>query len=200
MDRYEIGGSEASDIPNKLGLKDPYSINEAEFAGFLAAQEAAVDALSPDTVFTLAYLYNLHRAALGEVYEFAGKLRTVNMSKDGFVFPSAAFLEQTMETFERAFLEPLNAGIILADERLLDHVAALHAELLYIHPFREGNGRTIRLFTRLISLAKRGHDLDFQSFAGSERFSRYVAAVQQAATGEYSLMQALFREADMPLG
>lgn len=192
MDRYTINTNEASDLPNLLGLTNPKEINEAEFIGFIHAQNTAIDALGEATIFSLEYLYTLHREALEAVYDFAGRLRTVNMSKNGFAFPAAAFLPSTMQTFEKMFLTPINQAAELDQKSFLLKLAALHAELLYIHPFREGNGRTVRLFTGLISLAKTGKDISFDVLNEKDNFVRYVAAVQQAAAGEYTLMQELF--------
>lgn len=193
MSRYNVGGNEAELLPNKLGLTDTDDINAEEFIGFTEAEHWAIDGLSVDTTFSLEYLYKLHRKALWRLYEFAGRLRTVNMSKSGFAFPAAEFLPANLQDFEHAYLDPINQNTW--DEKpLLDHLAALHAELLYLHPFREGNGRIIRLFTKLIYLAKIGKELDFALIAEGNNFDRYVKAVQQAARGEHSLMQELFRE------
>lgn len=181
-------------MPNNLGLTDQDVINEEEAAGFLRTKETAVDQLDTDTQFSLQYLYGLHREALGCLYDFAGRLRTVDMSKGGFMFAPAQFLPQTIEVFEQQYLDPLNAGMWDTDT-LLNHLAAMHAELLYIHPFREGNGRIVRLFTELIWFAKTGEELDFDFINEGNNFERYIAAVQQAANNEHGPMQELFREA-----
>lgn len=194
MNRYDTNAGEGEVLPNKLGLTDAEAINREELVGFAQAEHDAIDALQSDTVFSLDYLYDLHRKALGGLYDFAGNLRTVNMSKDGFAFPAAGFLPVNLQEFEKNYLEPIRRSDEWDDEALRDHVAALHAELLYIHPFREGNGRIVRLFTKLILLARRGKELRFENLAGEKNIQRYIEAVQQAATGEHSLMRALFRE------
>ena len=193
-DRYDTNPNECELLPNKLGLTDQDAVNEEEATGFLRVEQAAIDALSTDTVFSLRYLYDLHQAAFGHLYEFAGRLRTVNMSKSGFIFPAAEFLPQAMEDFSREHLNPLNAGEWDNRAELLKHLAAMHAELLYLHPFREGNGRIVRLFTKLIFLARVGEELDFELLIKGDNFQRYVAAVQQAAREDYSLMEELFSE------
>lgn len=193
-DRYDTHPGEEELLPNKLGLTDPDKINEEEAAGFLRTEQAAIDTLSVGTVFSLEYLYSLHERALGHLYDFAGRLRTVNMSKGDFMFAPAHTLPQTTGDFEKKYLEPVNAHEGSDDDSLLEHLAAMHAELLYIHPFREGNGRIARLFTKLIFLAKRGEEFDFELITRGDNFERYVTAVQQAARQEYDLMKALFRE------
>lgn len=75
----------------------------------------------------------------------------MNISKGGFTFPAAKFLEASMGEFETSVLrkEPL---IPASPEALIAHLAKVHGELLFIHPFREGNGRNARLLLDLISL------------------------------------------------
>ena len=193
-DRYDSHPNEGELLPNKLSLRDRGAIDEEEVAGFLRAELNEIDALSSDTVFSLDYLYGLHREALGHLYDFAGRLRTVDMSKSGFMFAASRFLPQTMGVFEREYLDALNAREWDDVVPLMENLAELHAELLYIHPFREGNGRVIRLCTKLIFLAKTGDELDFELITKDNNFARYVAAVQQASIKEYDLMKELFRE------
>ena len=195
MSKYAIGKeSEDADLPNKLGLTNSNDINQEEFVGFTIAEQLAIDALNDETLFTLDYLYMLHASALGHLYDFAGKLRTVNMSKDEFAFPAAQFLPETMAEFEVTFLQKINDVRVHDEEELLNKLAEMHAELLYIHPFREGNGRIARLLTRLIYLAKTGKFLKFEKINEGTNFVRYVAGIQQAAANDYSIMRGLFAE------
>lgn len=193
MDKYSTNTAEGEVLQNKLGLTDLASINEEEVVGMVRTKQQAIETLNISTAFPLEYLYKLHEDAFGHLYDFAGKLRTVDMSKDGFMFPAAKYLPENLREFEKKFLVPLGSGA-LDGEALQKHLAALHAELLYIHPFREGNGRIIRLFTELISLAKAGKEPNFAIINKEGNFKRYVAAVQEAAGGTYDLMQELFAE------
>ncbi len=193
MDKYSINAGEGEILPNKLGLTDPVLIHEEEIVGTVQTKQKAIEALSPDTIFSLAYLYKLHAYAFGNLYDFAGNVRTVDMSKEGFMFPSAKFLPDNLAEFEKKYLVPLQ-NETWDDVSLQQHLAAMHAELLYLHPFREGNGRVVRLFTELVSLAKRGSEPNFEIINKEGNFERYIKAVQQAVHGKYDLMQALFSE------
>jgi len=75
---------------------------------------------------------------------------------------------------------------------LLKQVAPLHAELLFIHPFREGNGRTARLFVDLIALKNGFERFDFEKIT-EKRMPEYITAVQAAADENYEPMINLFR-------
>lgn len=195
MSRYSVGNEEEGPIlPNILSLTTIDQINQEEFVGFTLAAQNAIDELSEQTLFTLDYLYRLHRSALGHIYEFAGNLRTVNMSKDNFTFVSAQFLNHNLLKFEADFLDRINGTVWERDKDLRNILAEMHAELLYLHPFREGNGRVVRLFTRLIYLSKVGEELNFDVINEGGNFRRYITAVQEASTNSHFLMKELFGE------
>jgi len=135
--KYQTSYDQNENLPNKQGLLNKDEINLAEFEGFLTAEILLTDKLTSKTKFNLKYIQNIHLLALGELYDFAGKWRTVNLSKGGFVFASAQFLDQTMEYFENEMLKDLPKSYA-SKEDLLDDVAKIHAELLFIHPLEKG--------------------------------------------------------------
>ena len=189
MDKYQTSAHEIEVLPNLLGLTDHKSIGLAEYEGFLRANIMLTEALKPTTKFTLKYLLEIHRLALGHLYAFAGRYREVNISKGGFAFPAARFLAASMQQFEQEWLRkplPKEPG------NLLDLVGAIHGELLFIHPFREGNGRTARLLADLM-IEQRGHQRLRWELIDETVFPRYVAAVQQSGLGNYAPMQALMQ-------
>lgn len=190
--KYSVPGSEGEILPNLLGLTTKEQIDDAEFKGFLGAQIDLIRDLPETDTFDLPYLYTLHKKALGQVYFFAGKLRTVNISKGGFAFPAARFLPQAMEEYEKNMLMPLSEGYD-DHEQLVYDLAKSHAELLFIHPFREGNGRAARLFAMLIYLKHTGKRVDFENIL-KHGYDKYIAAVQAAAQQHYELMAELFRK------
>jgi cell filamentation protein len=192
--KYDAPGNEDEVLPNLLGLSDRRAIELAEAEGFFRAELVLYGELNDDTVFDVAYIKRLHRLALERVYEFAGKFRGVNISKGGFTFPAAKFLDASMQDFEVTVLrnEP---SVPSSREALIAHMAIVHAELLFIHPFREGNGRAARLLLDLLALKHGYEKLDFKPM--KDRFDDYVAAVQHAASGDYAAMEQLIRS-DFP--
>lgn len=134
----------------------------------------------------------IDNAAWGHLYDFAGTLRTVNMSKGGFTFPAARFLHQACANFDHEWLKPLNSAFT-QEADLINHLAGLHAEQLYIHPYREGNGRTARLFTNLVLIKHELPELNFDRITPG-RMEEYIVAVQSAANKNYTPMQSLFNE------
>ena len=179
MVKYNTNNDESELLPNLLNLSTQADIEQSEFQGFLYAALYFSQKLNKRTRFNLKYIADIHKKALGHLYSFAGKYRTVNMSKGGFVFPSVLYLEQSMQQFEKEFLLPLpnqydNINLLIKD------IAAIHAELLFIHPFREGNGRTARLLASLMAQKEGFSPLNFKIIT-EDKFTGYVQAVQKAA-------------------
>lgn len=184
MDRYTTNESEREILPNLLGLSTQEEIAEAEFEGFLTAEIVFTEQLTNQTCFNCKYIKEIHKLALGHLYSFAGKYRTVNMSKGGFLFPTARFIPESMQLFEDEILSKL-PDIYPDKKALIRDVARVHGELLFIHPFREGNGRTARIFANLM-VRKQGYEgLKFNRI----NFREYVIAVQQISGQHYLPME-----------
>jgi cell filamentation protein len=125
------------------------------------------------------------------LYDFEGEVRQVNLSKGGFMFPAARFLPSAVKEFEKEFLEPL-PDTFEDYEHLIDHVAPLHAELLFIHPFREGNRRIERFFNDLITLKSGFERFNFEKIT-EKNMPEYIKAVQAAPDKNYEPMIQIFR-------
>ena len=189
--KYETPNSEGEILPNKLGLKDKKSIEKEEYRGFLRAELKFESELDSIRSFDWQLISSIHKTALGHLYEFAGKIRQVNMSKGGFLFPAAKFLPDAIKTFEKDFLK--TSPVEITDElHLIQVVAPLHAEFLFIHPFRDGNGRTARLVVNLIALKHGFESFNFDPIK-KNRMDEYIFCVQSAADKNYQPMIELFK-------
>lgn len=186
--KYDLPDEEGEVLPNLLGLTNAREVGDAEFEGFLRAEILLSQSLTEQTRFNLNYVCQIHRLALGHLYSFAGKVRQVNLSKGGFAFPAARFLEQSLLEFEREVLSKL-PNRYSDPEMLIRDIATVHAELLFIHPFREGNGRTARILAGLMARKEGFEGLNLEAMANAN-FSEYVRAVQRAAGQDYSPMIA----------
>ena len=87
---------------------------------------------------TVNGLKQIHGYLFGGLYDFAGKIRTVNISKGGFKFAAAEFLPETLDQIEKM------------SEDSFDLIIDKYVEMNVAHPFREGNGRTTRIWLDLI--------------------------------------------------
>ena len=186
MNRYSTNGEEGEILHNLLGLTDEEAIHNAEFEGFLTAEILFTENLTPKTKFTIKYICDIHRTALKELYSFAGHFRSVNVSKGGFVFPAGRFIPNNMRIFEKEILAHL-PDHYANQEELIKDIAKVHGELLFIHPFREGNGRTARILANLMARKQGYTGLNFSRV----NFDEYIIAVQQVARKDYSRMEKI---------
>ncbi|MBL1220259.1 Fic family protein [Chryseobacterium sp. L7] len=184
--KYRIPGEESEILPNKLGLKNPQDIAISEFEGFLEAEIILTENLHSRTKFNIKYILKIHKLALSHLYTFAGKYRNVNISKGGFHFSSAKYLSESMSMFENEILLKL-PSVYNDREALINDVAKVHGELLFIHPFREGNGRTARILANLMVRKAGFNALEFEK-VDEKKFEQYVFAVQSCAAKNYEPM------------
>lgn len=89
-------------------------------------------------VGTVSGLQQIHAYLFGGLYDFAGKIRQVNIAKGGFQFAMAQYLPQTLANIERM------------PESTLEEIVDKYVEMNIAHPFREGNGRATRIWLDLM--------------------------------------------------
>ena len=90
--------------------------------------------------------YNIHYYLFQDVYPFAGKYRIVNIEKNHYGFADYQLISQKID--EELLLMHQDSQTISSKYEFACHLARYYVELLAIHPFREGNGRSIREFIR----------------------------------------------------
>jgi cell filamentation protein len=96
------------------------------------------DLIENDEIGKLISLQKIHGYLFEGLYPFAGKIRTKNISKDGFVFANSAFLPQILKTIDEM------------PEAIFDEIVRKYVEMNIAHPFMEGNGRTTRIWLDLM--------------------------------------------------
>lgn len=101
-------------------------------------------------VGTVAGLCAIHRALFGGLYDFAGKVRTLNIAKGNFRFANALYLNEALAAIERM------------PETTFDEIVAKYVEMNIAHPFMEGNGRATRIWLDLILKKRLGCVIDWQ--------------------------------------
>lgn len=146
MRRYEASGAESQFEPgsdsvlrNKLGITDPDVMEEVETGSLERMKSRSLAALDTDHRFTAKYICDLHLDWLGEIYAFAGKYRTVNVSKR-FVFAVATYVPQMMSDLEKNQLREHMPCSGFDQQRLATALASVHAELLITHPSGKKTG------------------------------------------------------------
>jgi cell filamentation protein len=189
--KYLSSKDEGELLPNLLKLTDKESIEQSEFEGFLLAELTLTDELSIRTKFNIKYINRIHKLALSHLYSFAGTYRTVNMSKGGFLFPAAQFVSKNMITFEDEILSKMPDEYDNIDSLVRD-IAIVHGELLFIHPYREGNGRTARVLANMMARKQGYKGLNFDKI-DDKVFPKYVSAVQAVAGKDYLAMERIIK-------
>ena len=138
-------------LENRLGILDSAELaREEERLSKRRAVElfesGALDQLEPGTV---AALREIHRQLFQDVYAFAGELRTVNLAKGNFRFAPLMYLEAALANIEKM------------PQGCYDEIVEKYVEMNIAHPFREGNGRSIRLWLDQMLKAGIGQVVDW---------------------------------------
>jgi cell filamentation protein len=136
---------------------------------------------------------HIHQLWLGDIYPWAGEYRRVNLGKGGFQFANAQLIPNLMREWERGPLAKYTPCNTFDPARLAQAMAVVHAELILIHPFREGNGRVARLLALLMGLQADLPAVDFTPLSGRNRL-RYIGSIHAAVARDYRPLTALFQK------
>jgi cell filamentation protein len=164
---------------------------EAESQALEIAQEAALERYGPHHRFSAKDVCELHRLWLGPIYLWAGQYRTINIGKGGFQFAHAPLIPRLMDELERGPLRRHTPCRQTDKAAVADGLAEVHAELILVHPFRDGNGRLARLLAMLMALQADLPPLDFSPMAGRGK-RPYIAAIHAAMSADYAPLKRLF--------
>jgi cell filamentation protein len=173
-DPYEQFGTGC--LANKLGITDPDVLAVAEFRLVSIRDVQAARASIPGN-FGLAHLQKFHHFLFRDVYSWAGKTRTVDISNPGAHFCHWRYVDDEVSA---VLGELVDDGYLVGFNResFVSSLAHYYGELNVRHPFREGNGRTLRAFLRQLSEAV-GYQLDWselkqgQEYRGLQVTSKY---------------------------
>ena len=172
---------------NKLNIRAQAQLDENE----LVLTSAKILQIELEPMYEepdFAHLKQLHRIMFGELYDWAGTIRTINMSKLRTAFcPMDQIESLAAEIFSR--LQGLHYFRDCSREELIAELADLYGSLNYLHPFREGNGRVQRLYFRQLARWI-GHSLNFAAIDSD----RMMIATIHASAGIMDDLQQLFDE------
>ena len=171
-------------LENKLNIADPTELARMEEKiskkkavelfenGFLDHYEAG----------TFAMLAAIHRYLFDEIYDFAGKVRTVNIAKGNFRFAPVMYLQAALENVEKM------------PQSTFDEIIEKYVEMNIAHPFGEGNGRSARIWLDLILKKELNMVIDWSTVDKED----YLMAMERSPIKDieikYILKQALTNE------
>lgn len=146
---------ENSDVPiNKLDIHDSQLLHELERELLLQSYEYFHTKLTDATCFDENYLKSIHKHLFDTLYTWAGEYRTVNISKGTSMFCPY----MNLDAFSADIFKQLEKENYLRDyedpelvKKFADRLAYYMCELIVLHPFNEGNGRSLRLFFDMIT-------------------------------------------------
>ncbi|WP_164121500.1 protein adenylyltransferase Fic [Sharpea azabuensis] len=127
-------------LDNKLGITDSVELAKAEEK---ISKKRAIELFESGYLDTLeagsfTSLVEIHKYLFDTIYEFAGKIRTVNIAKGHFRFAPVMYLEAALQNIEKM------------PQSTYDEIIEKYVEINIAHPFREGNGRSTRIWLDLI--------------------------------------------------
>lgn len=165
-------------LTNKLGLRDASVLDrhERRLVTYRIAQGV------PTGQFDLAHLKAIHRHLFQDVHEWAGEIRTVEINKDGAQFQFRHYIETGMaDVHRRLKAKSLLHG--LSPTAFAKEAGAILGDVNYVHPFREGNGRTQLQYLKQLA-AHAGHSLDLVKLKGPA----WIEASRAANSADYAPM------------
>lgn len=175
-------------LKNKLNIRDDEELSDAE-REITSIRAAQILAEGIEGGFDYSSYKRLHKKLFGEIFDWAGKIRTVNISK-GNKFCLYEYIDDHMEKlFEELKSENYLTGY-KDKETIAKRLAYYLGELNAIHPFREGNGRVQRIFLELLA-TDLGWEINFDIITNEEM----LKASDQSFRGDFSHMEKLILSA-----
>ncbi len=199
--RYNVSGLEEAQfepgsgdtvLRNLLGVTNSEEMDIVEANALAEATDRILRKFDQEHRFKAEDICLIHKIWLGDIYQWAGQYRQVNISKGGFTFAMAAQIAKLMDRFDQEQLRKYTPCLLEGNTETVAAIAEVHTELVLIHPFREGNGRVSRLLATLMALQAGLPLLDFSTM--NEQKEKYFAAVQAGLERDYKPMEALFAE------
>lgn len=168
-------------LQNKLNISD--SAELARMEEMISKKRALdlfesgyLDSLEAGTYKSLA---EIHKYLFGEIYEFAGKMRDVNIAKGNFRFAPVMYLKEALKNIEKM------------PQYDFDKIVEKYVEMNVAHPFREGNGRSTRIWLDLMLKKEIGQVIDWSMVDKDD----YLLAMERSPIKDieikYLLKQAL---------
>ena len=138
-------------LKNKLGITDSIKLAKVEekITKLKAKQLFEKGELNSFEVGTFKGLSEIHKALFEDIYDFAGKIRTENISKSNFRFASAMYLKEALQQIDKM------------PQTSFEEIIDKYIEMNIAHPFREGNGRSTRIWLDMILKKEIGKVVDW---------------------------------------
>lgn len=167
-------------LENKLGITDSIELAHREEQLTKKRAQELYDKHILDTfeVGTFAGLQQIHGYLFQDVYDFAGKMRSVNIAKGNFRFAPLIYLDDALKNIEKM------------PQDTYEHIIDKYVEMNVAHPFQEGNGRSTRIWLDAILKKEIGKVIDWSNVDKED----YLAAMERSPVRSLEI-KALLKEA-----
>ncbi len=167
-------------LENKLNITNQVELNKAEekISKQKAKQFFDTGDIDKAEVGTFAGLAFIHRYLFEDIYDFAGKIREVNIAKGNFRFAPLMYLQQSLEHIDKM------------QQGNFDQIIEKYVEMNIAHPFREGNGRATRIWLDLILKQEIKQVIDWNQVDKED----YLSAMERSVVKDIEI-KALLKEA-----
>ena len=164
-------------ITNKLGITDSPTLarEEERFSKKAATTLFEENLLNNLPSGTWTTLQRIHTILFQDIYDFAGELRCVNISKGNFRFVPVMYLSEAVKTIESM---PQNS---------FDEIVEKYVEMNVAHPFREGNGRSMRLWLDHMLCAELQKTIDWSQIDKE----KYLSAMERSPVNDLEIKAVL---------
>lgn len=164
-------------LENKLHLTHQLDLNKAEekISKLKARQLFESGDIHSMEVGTFAGLAQIHDYLFGEIYDFAGKIRDVNIAKGSFRFAPLMYLEQSLQHISQM------------PQSSFEQIIEKYVEMNIAHPFRDGNGRATRLWLDLMLKHALQQVIDWNQVDKSE----YLSAMERSVVKDVEIKHLL---------
>lgn len=180
-------------LKNHFNIKDPEALQELESAYYYINLNKPF----PQGGFDYVHLKAVHKHLFGDVYPWAGQERTVDISKGSSYFGHTQFLSKALDKiFSNLKKDNYLQGLERPD--FCSKLAYYFNEINAAHPFREGNGRTLRLFCEYLSL-NAGYKLQWQNADAAEYLNASITGFQGDNAPMTALLYKLVLSTDMEI-
>ena len=164
-------------LKNKLNIKNQYELDrkEEKITKLKAAKLFKENILDTFEVGTFNGISQIHKFLFEDIYDFAGKVRTENIAKGNFRFASAMYLNEALEKIDKM------------PQETFEQIVEKYVEMNVAHPFREGNGRSTRIWLDCIFKKKLGKCVDWNKVDKQD----YLLAIERSPIKDLEIKELL---------